>query len=366
MKNPGSTMRKRREWARCAALSLGCALLFLIPSPASRGDASVQQELPPDIVFATYPLIAGTESFGPVLADAISYRLISRGLAVRLEPGASSATELEAKAGDTGAAIALICRYSVAGSQMAISFLWNDIQVKAPPVVREGKGPLDLTLDSVILKALDDLLSEVHERVEELAAQRQAAVRARANPAAANEAARTAPPEVVTVVAPPAPDTTRLSLSSSFAPFLPVGPASSYFSVGFFPSLLVNLQFVTSAGRFALGLCAGMNFFSATGPLDSASSFLVPFGADIRYEIGNGAPFLAFAHVAGGPALLVLATGSQGTLTDVTAFVRSGIGFSLLLTPGLGISLAADYDVYFEMPYLIMGFSPTIMVTVVP
>ena len=107
------------------------------------------------------------------------------------------------------------------------------------------------------------------------------------------------PPAVVTVVAPPAPDTVRLSLSPSFAPFLPVGPASSYFSFGLFPALLVNLQFVTSGGRFAVGLCAGMNFFSATGPTDSASSFLVPLGVDVRYEIGSGAPFLAFAHVAG-------------------------------------------------------------------
>ena len=146
MKNPGSTMRTRGEWVRCAALSLGCALLFLISTPASRGDSSVQQGLPPDIVFATYPLMPGTESFGPVLADAISYRLISKGLAVRLEPGVPSAAELEAKSRLSGAAIALSCRYSVVGSQMAISFLWNDLQKGTPPVVREGKGPLDLTL----------------------------------------------------------------------------------------------------------------------------------------------------------------------------------------------------------------------------
>ncbi len=36
-----------------------------------------------------------------------------------------------------------------------------------------------------------------------------------------------------------------------------------------------------------------------------------------------------------------------------------------MFTPKLGVSLIFDYEVYFEMPYLIMGFSPTVMVTFV-
>jgi hypothetical protein len=361
LQNPGSTKGMMAEWARRAAIVLACAVLFLIPTPASRGDSGAPQELPPDIVVATYPLLADSESFDTVIADAVRYRLMSRGLAVSFQSGAPSAADLEARARETGAAITLSCTYSVVGSQMSISLLWRDLQKKAPPVVREEKGPLDLMLDSVIFKALDDLLSSVQERVKQLASLREAVLQARAKAAHANEEAGRAP--AAPAPAPAAPTRMNFSLSTSFASFIPIGPASYYFSVGLFPSLLASLRFITPAGRFAVGLFAGVNFFSATGPSDSAKSFLIPLGPDIRYEIGDGTPFLAFAHVSGGPVLLVLNTDSQGTLTDFTAFLKSGIGVSFMFTPRFGVSLIADYEVYFEMPYLIMGFSPTVMVT---
>jgi hypothetical protein len=253
---------------------------------------------------------------------------------------------------------------------MSISLQWRDLQKKAPPVVREERGPLDLMLDSVIFKALDDLLVAVQERVKQLAGLREAALEAQAKARA--EAQAKAAPAIEAPARPPAevvaapsvvPARMNYSLSSSFASFIPIGPASYYFSVGFSPSMLASLRFITPVGRFAVGLFAGVNFFSATGPSDSASSFLIPLGPDVRYEIGDGTPWLAFAHVSGGPVLLVLKTGSQGTLTDFTGFVKSGVGVSFMFTPGFGVSLAADYEVYFEMPYLIMGFSPTVMAT---
>jgi hypothetical protein len=349
------------ERARRATIVLGCTVFFLIPILASRGDPSTRLELPPDVVVATYPLLPDTESFAPVIADAVRYRLMSRGLGVSFLPGRPSAAGLEARAQEAGAAITLSCSYSVVGSQMAISLQWCDIQKKTPFIVREEKGPLDLMLDSVILKALDDLLSSVQERVKQLAALREAALQAQAKAQSAEAGAMHA--EAAPARAAAEPSSMHYSLSPSFASFIPIGPASYYFSLGLFPSLLASLRFTTPAGRFAVGLYAGVNFFSAKGPSDSASSFLVPLGPDLRYEIGDGTPLLAFAHVSGGPVLLVLNTGSQGTLTDFTAFVKSGIGLSFMFTPGLGVSLVADYEVYFEMPYLIMGFSPTVMVT---
>jgi hypothetical protein len=341
------------------AVMLMCFVLIFIPGSPARGDSGA--EPPTDIVIATYPLQPGTESFGPVIADAVRYRLISRGLAVSFQPGTASASDLETQARKAGAAITLSCSYAITGSQMSISLQWRDLQRKTPPVVRDEKGPLDLMLDSVILKALDDLLSTVQERVGQLAGLREAA-RAQANAQPAKEGA--AAPALPAVEAPvAAPSRMDFALSIGFASFIPIGPASYYFSVGLFPSFLASLKFITPAGRFAVGLFTGVNFFSATGPADTASSFLIPLGPDIRYEIGNGAPLLLFGHVSGGPALLILNTGSQGTLTELTAFLKSGIGASFMFMPRLGISLSADYEVYFEMPYMIMGFSPTLMVS---
>ncbi len=182
------------EWARRAVIMLGCAILILIPAPA-RGDSGAQQELPPDIIVATYPQVPDTESFGPVIADAVRYRLISRGLAVSFLPGTPSAPDLEAKAREAGAAITLSCSYSVVGSQMAISLQWRDVQKRGPPVIREEKGPLDLMLDSVILKALDDLLSSVQERVKQLAGLREAAMQAQARAQPREEEAGRMPAE---------------------------------------------------------------------------------------------------------------------------------------------------------------------------
>ena len=357
------------RWAQRRAIVLAIAVLFLFPVPASRGDSGAPQALPPDIVVATYPLVAESQSFDTVIADAVRYRLISRGLGVSFLPGTPGESALEGQAREAGAAIALRCSYTVVGSQMAISLSWRDVQKGGAPVIREEDGPVDLMLDSVILKALDDLLLSVQDRVKQLAGLREAALRAQAEAqaraASANEQARRTPAEAVP--APPAAAPTRMSysLSSSFASFIPIGPASYYFSVGLSPSLLASIRFITPVGRFALGLFAGVNFFSATGPLDSAKSFLIPLGPDVRYEIGDGAPFLAFAHVSGGPVLLLLNTGSQGTLTDFTGFLKSGIGVSFMFTPGFGMSLVADYEVYFEMPYLIMGFSPSVMATLI-
>ena len=51
---------------------------------------------------------------------------------------------------------------------------------------------------------------------------------------------------------------------------------------------------------------------------------------------------------------------SQGVLAKVLPYVRSGIGAELVLARGLGLALDAAYEVYFETPYLIMGFAPSL------
>jgi hypothetical protein len=71
-----------------------------------------------------------------------------------------------------------------------------------------------------------------------------------------------------------------------------------------------------------------------------------------------------FAHLAGGPALLVLNTATQGTTTGFTGFLKSGFGMGYMFGAKFGLELTVDYEVYFELPYMIMGISSTFQASI--
>ena len=378
-----------------------CILLALLPRPFAYADQTAGKVPPADVLFAVYPAQPAAQEFLPVVADAIRYKLVERGLVTVTPDGAKDTAQLTAQARKASSPIVLVCGISANETQLAISLEWRDLQKTSAPVRVESSGPLDLTLDSVILKSLDSLIGSVGQRIDQLAAARAAAMRATAaqqgpatvtapaqgaatTPAATGAGAQAAggtatpatptlppaegvpvpaaPPQ--TVPAPPsAVERPYFVLDAGVAPFVPVGAASLYFPIGLLPSVDARMVFPTSSGRFAIGLHAAAVYFQAAGTADSSQDFLVPLGVDLRYEIGNGAPFVLFAHLSGGLAMLVIATASQGTLVDFPACFRSGIGASFMFTPSIGISFAVDYEIYFEMPYLIMGFTPSVAVS---
>ena len=297
--------------------------------------------------------------------------------------GAKDAADLNLQAKKGGVPIVLSCGISASDTQLAVSLEWRDLQKPSPPTRVDRAGPLDLTLDSVILKVIDSLIGSVSPRADELIAARAAAARAagaaaapprrtrrygrhdsrghQADPPARGGHARSArrlrrrwPHN-----RPPSGGRT-FAMDYGVAPFVPVGAASLYFPIGVLPSIDARMVFPTSSGRFALGLHAAAVYFQAVGSIDTAQDLLVPVGVDVRYEIGSGAPLLFFAHFSGGPALLFMATASQGTFNDLTAYFQSGIGASFMFSPRLGLSVMVDYEVYFEVPYLIMGFVPSV------
>ena len=108
-----------------------------------------------------------------------------------------------------------------------------------------------------------------------------------------------------------------------------------------------------------------MDYFAATGTLASSDNYLIPMGLDLRYEIGAGG-LRPYFHLVGGPALLVMVTSTQGTLVDVLPFLKTGIGLEVDIGPRFGVSALVDYDVYFEMPYLLTGFSPSVNMVLHP
>ena len=53
-----------------------------------------------------------------------------------------------------------------------------------------------------------------------------------------------------------------------------------------------------------------------------------------------------------------MGTDSLGALAKMLPYVRSGVGAELALGRTVSLGLEAAYEVYFESPYLIMGFAP--------
>ncbi len=323
-----------------------------------------------DVLVLIDPQQQSDLDFKPVFAEAAQYKLSALGLVTKVATASRSDAEAPlVKAQASGAPAALVCRYLVQGQQMELTLVWYDAKARASVVVVSAEGEVNLHLDGVILAALDQVLEKVQASIAELQALRTRAQAAQqGSPAGLTTTSAAtlpspAPPSGTAILAPGAPSRPaagrRVLLAGGFAPFVPTGAASYYFALGYLPSLLATVFLDTPLGPVGIGAYAGVDYFSATGTLDSSTNFLVPIGLDVRYEL-NGGALRPFFHVAGGPALLFMVTGGRGTLMDVLPFLKSGVGLGFGLGGGLGLSILADYDVYFEMPYLLTGFSPSV------
>ncbi len=365
---------------RVAALAT-FSLLFVLATgvahaaaggPAAAAGGGTAAPTSTDVLVLIAPEQQSDEPFRQVIADAAQYKLERVGLAAQVASPAGEAGSGSLPTAATGAAVALVCRYQVKGQEMSVSLSWYDMRDRTMAVTVKASGEVDLHLDGVILAALDNVLDRMKDRIHALATGR------------AEKKASTLPPGAPQGPVPklepapvrPAPGQPGgklpagdqagrpgrgplILVSGSFAPFLPTGAASYYFGLGYLPSLLASVLFPIPGGRLGVGLAAGMDYFAAAGVADTSTNYLLPVGIDLRYELEAGAlrPFL---HVAGGPAALVIVTGSQGTLTDLVPFLKSGIGLDVGIASWLGIFATLDYDVYFEMPYLITGFTPSL------
>jgi hypothetical protein len=150
----------------------------------------------------------------------------------------------------------------------------------------------------------------------------------------------------------------RLLIAPSLAPFVAVGAASYYFTLGYQSLLQIDFLPAGAGARLGLGGLLGVTAFQAQGSIDSGLGFLVPFGLSLRYSLELGRRWGLLFHLGGGAALLMMGTESLGELAKLLPYVRSGVGVELALGRSMSIALEAAYDVYFESPYLIMGFAP--------
>lgn len=317
------------------------------------------------VVVAIHATDAEAEAFRPVLEDAVAYRLRRQGLAPSFldDEGQESEAVLARRASAARAAFSLLCSYAGSRSQMRIAMRWYDVERKGVTGSVDRTGRMDLTMDTLILEALDDLLIQVKDRIDAVLAQQ---------PARPGEATRpeTGSGDPGFAVRPPegaaqpegayAQPGARFLLSPGLSPFIAVGAASYYFKIGLQSSVVFDFLIPTRTGQLGIGTLLGVNFFIAQGATEKALDFLVPLGADLRYGLSLGPRLALQFHLSTGPALLLMSTPSEGSLAKVLPFVASGLGLELALGRGLYLALDGGYAVYFETPYLIMGFSPAV------
>jgi hypothetical protein len=353
----------------------------------------------PDVAVLTVPLNADADPFDPVIAAAVELRLTNAGLNLdirkvqrtgRFVPTNES---LVKEAQPKGAAVVLICLYSVVGQEMTVSLFWEDVQQGTRASVPGRKAPVDLLLDAFILQDLDALIAQVQSRVEELAAKRReitaAALAAQAAatpqksgagsgsretgaaqdsqglPSAAGlqeTGGEPAAGALLTVEAPQESTPRRFLVSTGIAPFIPVGEASSYASVGYMSIAAGDFVFPIALGSLALGLSLGVVSFAAEAASGTTTNFLLPLGVDARYLLGGSMASL-LVHVSGGGAVFLLSSPTLGTRVKAVPFARGAVGVDLLFSRSVGVMLDVGYDVYFEMPLLLMGVSPALAVS---
>ncbi len=378
----------------CATTLVILAAFLVLPGRSLLADPG--RESGPDVVALIVPLNAGAEVFGPVVASALEARFDPAGLLLDVRTlrvpgsGEQDSDALIRQAETTAAGAVLICRFSVVNRKMTAEMDWQDVPEGAHAEVSDG-APVNLSLDSFILRVLDALVARVQDRVDEMAARRreaaaaadEAAAEATALAEAAAKAASAASAEAATVKtapetkpAAPPPDpprvasvrptveddtsTRRFLLSTGIAPFIPVGADSSYFSLGYTSAAALNFVFPVSSGRIAAGISLGVVSFTAQGAPGTSTTFLVPLGLDASYLLRGGSMAGFLFHLTGGAAVLFVSSPTLGTKAKTVPFLRGAVGLELQFSRTVGVLLDAGYEVYFEMPLLIMGVSPAL------
>jgi hypothetical protein len=158
--------------------------------------------------------------------------------------------------------------------------------------------------------------------------------------------------------------TRRFEIGLGCAPFVATGVASEYFKLGVMPVLNLSYLFQGELSRFGLGLYGGFNYFTATGDLASAETFLIPTGVSLRYEIGSERyPSVVFG-ITSGPALLMMISSNDEKFLGLTFFGRGSLGVRLPVGRTFAFLIEAGYDFYWEQPHPIMGFSPSVSTTI--
>jgi hypothetical protein len=273
-----------------------------------------------------------------------------------------------------GADFVILCSYRQVWPEMEMRFDCFDVAGDSLMRTQTARRSLALLLDWSITDVIGQILEDIGPHLVYLAAvpeRLQAPVEAPKAPEPV-EPAQEAPPPVLPprpregpppppVFTPVEPVVRPLEISLSLSPLFVVGEAANYFRLGFFPSINCCYRLYTPAGHISLGASVGLLSFYAESPSAGAQGYLVPLAATVGFLRPFPGSRLTFQlRLAGGPALFVLAPQSASAQAKILAYLGTGIGAELALSPAWGVRLELDYAVFFEKLQPIMGYAPAL------
>lgn len=255
-------------------------------------------------------------------------------------------------------------RYTFRGDQFQIDLSLYDVELGELVTSVSKKGPVGLKSDVPVAEAVEEMLAGAGERLE-----RALAAAADASSSESKIIEPETEVEPLSTVEPPvlvqtAKQARRFEFGAGFAPFLTVGKASEYFALGYFSSIYGSFRFNTRAGLLGIGLYSGINLFQATGQLTSSQVQLLPIGLDLRFVVGEDRLLGVLIHINGGAALLLMSAEQSGIQMKAIPYVQGGLGLILSLASFMGLVVDVSYGVYFEEGFPIMGFTPSLYLSI--
>jgi hypothetical protein len=224
-------------------------------------------------------------------------------------------------------------------------------------LIREStaSGRIGLSLDSVVEAVLDTALAGIEFR-----------------PVAAPEtAARIPAPAIPTVggtgvpVAGPSSGRKIFAITSGAAPFITMGDASAYASLGILATLSADFRFPLGPGVLGAGVLSGACVLDAAGVVAAARLIIVPIGADLFYSMNEGGFPGIVIHLSGGPALINVDSDYSGSLTKAIPYLLAGLSLDLPFSRSFGLAVDVDWAAFLESAsFLIMAFAPEVSVYV--
>ncbi len=385
---------------RSRAFTLVVLLGFLV-STQSRGQALLSSEGTALVVVTQTAASAERDTLNKIAIESLVQDFERRGFntSVVVSTGAGRADVVRSA---IAASSAPLSRYAVSivtetiRSTITIQLAWFDSNSDEPVAMVTQAGPTDLSLDRVVFSAVDQLLAKVGP----IAADRQIP-RSPSTPAAPENAARkdtvpkdtavasgsagaageavapasrapsdsqpigTAQPgPVQTLPATPAIRSAGLEIGFGAAPFIAAGDLSLFFRLSGNLQARLTYRLPGPAADVAVGILVAPVVFQVEGPLDSGYGLFLPIAAEFRLSGSRSVnTFSPYARIVGGAALLLVATGLDGTRTAYLPYFGGGVGVTRTFARGAGISLDVLTSIFLDGGDFIIGFNPGIEIS---